>query len=401
MRLRPLLLWSAILATLAGGFYLLFKPQAIEVELVEVRRDQFKRVVADEGRTRVKNRYLVSAPVSGRLARPAVKVGDHVNAGDTLLTLLPHDPALLDRRTSASLTAHAEAARAALERARADSARARAAETLARSEALRAAGLAGRGFVSESARENAELTLREREQARIAAEHAETAAGFELRAALAALQRAGAAARSQSEEAWVVLSPITGQVLRLVQESEQAVSAGAPLVELGDIRQLEVVVDVLSAEAAGVRPGQSARLTLTRGAPPLEGQVRRVEPVAHTRVSALGIDEQRVPVLIDLPAEMDVAPGDGWRVDAAIVVDARADVLVLPAGALIRERGRWRVFVATGDTARVRSVSIGGLTSGQAWITDGLTAGDQVVLHPPDGLVDGSPIRVRQKNVVR
>jgi len=397
MRIQTLLIGSAAGLLVGAGIYLALKPQAIEVELVEVRPGRFERVVEDEGRTRVKERYLVSAPVSGRLARPAVKVGDLVQAGDPLLTILPHDPTLLDRRTSASLAARAEAARATLDRARAESARARAAETLARSEAQRAAGLAGRGFVSESARENAELTLREREQARISAEHAETVAGFELRAAVATLQRAGTGQRGQAEEAWRITAPSSGQILRLVQESEQPVSAGMPLVEIGNIAQLEVVVDVLSAEASAIEPGQTVRLTLTRSLPPLLGQVRRIEPVAHTRVSALGIDEQRVPVLIDLPVNMDLKPGDGWRVDASIVIETRPDVLVLPAGALARERGRWKVFVAAGDTVRVQPVSLGGLNSREAWITDGLKAGDRVVMHPPDGLKSGSPIRVRQR----
>jgi len=362
-----------------------------------VIQTESRRSVEDEGRTRVKDRYLVSAPVSGRLARPTLRVGDAVHASEVLLTILPQDPALIDRRTSASLAARADAARAALAQARAEAARARAAKTLARSEAARAADLARRGFVSESTRENAELTLREREQARVAAEHAESVAGFELSAASAALQRAGvgSGAAGRPEEAWLATAPVDGLVLKFLHDSEQPVLAGEPLLELGDLRSLEVVVDVLSTEASGIQPGQPVRLTLTRRAAPLIGQVRRIEPVAHTRVSALGIDEQRVPVLIDLPADTDPAPGGGWRVDAAIIVETHEAVPVLPAGALIRERGRWQVFVEQRGRVSVRPVTVGGLNPRDAWISGGLAKGDQVVMHPPDGLREGSPVRAR------
>lgn len=399
VRYRTLMLTMAALALISAGLYAALRPQPIEVDLTPVRIDRFERTVEDEGRTRVKDRYLVSAPVSGRLARPTWRVGDAVRVGEVLLTILPQDPALIDRRSSASLAARAEVARAALARARAEAARARAAETLAGSEASRAADLARRGFVSESNRESAELTLREREQARVAAEHAESAAGFELSAALAALQRAGLASgtASRPEEAWLVTAPVDGLVLKLLHDSEQPVLAGEPLIELGDLRSLEVVVDVLSTEASGIQAGQPVRLTLARRAAPLIGQVRRVEPVAHTKVSALGIDEQRVPVLIDLPGDPDPAPGDGWRVDAAIIVETHEAVPVLPVGALIRERGRWQVFVEQRGRVTVRPVTVGGLNPRDAWVSAGLAKDDRVVMHPPDGLRDGSPVRARPR----
>ena len=380
-----------------AGLWAALRPQAIEVEVVAVRRDRFERVIEDEGRTRVRDRYVLSAPVSGRLLRPSVKVGDSVAAGEPLFTILPQDPTLLDRRTSAALGARADAARAALARARAEAARARTAETLARSEAQRTAGLAGRGFMSDAARENAELTLREREQARVAADHAESVASFELNAASAALQRSGAQPGSR-EEVWRIASPSSGQILRLMHDSEQAVVAGAALAEIGDIAHLEVVVEVLSAEAAEIRPGQIARLSLARGETALEGRVRRIEPVANTRVSALGIDEQRVPVLIDLPPTGSLMPGDGWRVDATIVVNSLADVLVVPVGVLVRQRGRWQVFVSDGRTARARTVTLGAINAREAWIREGVSAGESLIIHPPDAVLDGGSIQVRRKS---
>ena len=397
MRQRTVGLGILVLALLGGGLWAALRPQPLEVDVVAAQRARFERTVEDEGRTRVRDRYVLSAPVSGRLLRPVVKVGDHVDPGEPLFTLLPQDPTLIDRRTSAALSARADAARAALARAHAEAARARTAETLARSDAQRTAGLAGRGFISDAARESAELTLREREQARIAADHAESVAGFELIAATAALQRAGGARPGSPEEAWRIASPIRGQILRLMHDSEQPVVAGAALAEIGDIHHLEVVVDVLSAEAAEIRPGQLARLSLTRGEPPLEGRVRRVEPVANTRVSALGIDEQRVPVLIDLPPTGDLMPGDGWRVDASIVVESLTDVMVVPAGVLVRQRGRWQIFVSDGSFARARTVVLGGINARLAWIREGLSAGETLVIHPPDELVDGGPIRLRRK----
>lgn len=397
MRQRTVGLGILVLALLGGGLWAALRPQPLEVDVVAAQRTRFERTVEDEGRTRVRDRYVLSAPVSGRLLRPVVKVGDHVDPGEPLFTLLPQDPTLIDRRTSAALSARADAARAALARAHAEAARARTAETLARSDAQRTAGLAGRGFISDAARESAELTLREREQARIAADHAESVAGFELIAATAALQRAGGARPGSPEEAWRIASPIRGQILRLMHDSEQPVVAGAALAEIGDIHHLEVVVDVLSAEAAEIRPGQLARLSLTRGEPPLEGRVRRVEPVANTRVSALGIDEQRVPVLIDLPPTGDLMPGDGWRVDASIVVESLTDVMVVPAGVLVRQRGRWQVFVSDGSVARARTVVLGGINARLAWLREGLSAGETLVIHPPDELVDGGPIRLRRK----
>lgn len=397
IRTRMILIATAGLALTGAALYAALAPRTVEVDLVKARTARFERTVEEEGRTRVRDRFTVSAPVGGRLARPSLRVGDRVHAGEPILTLLPQDPTLIDRRTSASLQARAQAARATLERAKAESARARAAETLARSEASRAAGLAARGFISEATRENAELSLRESEQARIAAGHAETSAGFELNAALAALQRSARKPPSAvAEEAWTLPAPIDGQVLRLIVESEQTVGAGTPLVEIGDLGALEVIVDVLSAEAAAIRTGQAARLTLAAGAPVLTGRVRSVEPVARTKVSALGIDEQRVAVLIDLPSDLDPTPGDGWRVDASIIVDTRDDVTIVPVGALMRERGRWQVFVERGGQARLRSITLGGLNPRDAWIAAGLSPGDSVVLHPPDGLRDGSPIRPRR-----
>lgn len=397
MRQRTVWLGILALALLGGGLWAALRPQPLEVDAVPASRARFERTVDDEGRTRVRDRYVLSAPVSGRLLRPLVKVGDSVTPGEPLFTLLPQDPTLIDRRTGAALAARADAARAALARAHAEAARARTAETLARSDAQRTAGLAGRGFISDAARESAELTLREREQARIAADHAESVASFELIAATAALQRAGGTRRGSPEEVWRIASPTTGQLLRLMHDSEQPVAAGAPLAEIGDINHLEVVVDVLSAEAAEVRPGQLARLSLARGEPPLEGRVRRVEPVANTRISALGIDEQRVPVLIDLPPTGQLMPGDGWRVDASIVVQSLTDVLVVPAGVLVRQRGRWQVFVIEGSVARARTVTLGGINARAAWIRDGVSAGENLVLHPPDALVDGGPVRLRRK----
>jgi HlyD family secretion protein len=396
------LIVGLIAVALAGAALAAFlMPRKLEVDIATARQGTFERTVTEEGKTRVRDRFVVSAPVAGRLVRPNIKVGDSVEAGQVLLMLMPQDPALIDRRTRTALRARALAAQASLARAQAESRRADTAVTLARSEADRAYDLANRGFVSEAARENAQWTLREHEQAQLASQHAENVAAYELRAAVAALEAAGATTLGKDEDVWAITSPVKGKVLRIIQESELTVLAGSPLIELGDTRALEVVVDVLSSEAGAIQPGQLARLAYSSGEQPAEGRVRSIEPVARTRVSALGIDEQRVAVLIDLPESLPAAPGDGWRVEASIVVESRTQALMIPVGSLMRDSTGWKVFIVDHDRARLRRVELAGRNSREAWVRDGLSSTDAVVVHPADELRDGGTVRGRRGSAAR
>ncbi len=403
MKQRTLIVIAIGLALAAAALVWALRPRALDVELHTVARADFERVVEDEGRTRVRDRFSLTAPVAGRIERPALRVGDRVTAGQSLLRLRPQDPALLDRRTVSSLREKAGAAEAALHRSQAEFSRTQTAEALARSELERARELAGRGFISSAALESAQLALREKEQARVAASEAEELAGFELNAARVALQQAfgpgnesaGVKPAPRQEEVWILRSPVAGWVLKLPQESETFVTAGTLLVEIGDLEALEVVVEVLTQELTTIEPGMPARLSLSSTAPPEAGRVRRIEPVARTRVSALGIDEQRVSVLIDFSSRLAVRPGDGWRVETAIITLMREDVIVLPIGAMMRDDQGWAVFVEQGGRARLRRVELSGRNPKWAWIERGVDPGERIVVHPPDALVDGGAIHPR------
>jgi HlyD family secretion protein len=254
--------------------------------------------------------------------------------------------------------------------------------------------LSKEGFVSPTAREQAELALRTAERAVDAARFGEDAARYELaqaRAALAQYETGAPGAR------WEVPSPVDGAVLKVVQESESAVALGAPLVELADARRLEAVVDVLSQEAVAIRPGMPARLELGQGVPPLPARVRLVEPAAFTKVSALGVEEQRVNVVIDFAAPLDAVQtiGDGFRVEAHIVVHREESALKVPLGALFREGDGWAAFVVDGERVRKRAVKLARRNSGEAMLESGLDAGERVVVYPSDALTDGARISGR------
>jgi HlyD family secretion protein len=369
------------------------RPRPVLVEAGAVARGAFEQVVADDGRTRTRDRYTVSAPLAGRVERITLKAGDAVERGAVVAVLQPADPAFLDARTVLVLQERAAAAAAQQQRARADLGRAGAQRDQARADYERQDRLAREGFVSPTVREQAQLALQSAERAWEAARFAEDAAGHDLAQARAAL------ARSKSGEAggaWQVTSPVRGSVLRVVQESEAVVSAGAPLVEIADARSLEAVVDVLSQESVLIRPGMPARLDLGSGVAPLAARVRLVEPAAFTKVSALGIEEQRVNVVLDFTDPLDRVPtlGDGYRVDAQIVTARIEDAVKVPVGALFRDGEGWAVFAIENGRAVKRAVKAPRRNALEALVEQGLAPGERVVVYPPDGLKDGSRVAV-------
>ena len=382
----------AALALLAGWA---LRPQAVAVETAEAVRGAFEQTVSDDGKTRVRERYVVSAPLAGRLERIALRAGDAVEKGQVLALLTPTAPAFLDARTSRELQGRIGAVQALLARARAETLKYAAQRDQAQADLERQARLAKEGFVSETAREQAGLALRTAERTLDAARYAEEAARHELeqaRAALALYQSGEAGAK------WQVTSPVKGAVLKVVQESEGAVALGAPLIELADPKGLEAVVDVLSQEAVGIRPGMPARIELGQGVAPLAARVRLVEPAAFTKISALGVEEQRVNVVLDFAAPLENLQtiGDGFRVEAHVVVFRQDNALKAPVGALFRDGAGWAVFTVDGARARKRAVKAQRRNGIEAMVEDGLQPGERVVVYPSDALKDGARVSVRR-----
>ncbi|MBB4211668.1 HlyD family secretion protein [Rhodothalassium salexigens DSM 2132] len=391
------LIYGAGAALLLALLALALRPVPHIVDLAEVTRGDLAATVAEEGETRVREVYTVSAPVAGRLLRVRFDVGDPVTAGETVLARIrPTDPAFLDRRTEAEITAEIEAARASLALAEADVARAEAERDFAASELKRGQELAEKGNISTASLDRARMASHTAEASVRTAKAAVAVARSELSRAQAALAQPGEA--EEGAECCIVqlVSPATGRVLRLLQESEAVVIAGQGIIEVGDPRDLEVVADLLSTDAVRVRAG--APVTIEGwGGERLRGRVRRVEPFGFTKVSALGVEEQRVNAIIDFvgPREAWQTLGHGYRVDVAIEVWRGRDVVSVPGPALFREGNDWAVFVARAGRARLRRVEAGRFGPDRVQIVSGLDPGERVVMHPGPSIEDGAPIKPR------
>jgi HlyD family secretion protein len=365
----------------------MLRPKVLDVDAGVVRRGAMRVTVDQEGRTRVRDRFVVTAPVSGRLRRIALDEGDTVSEGQVLLRLAPLP---IDESTRQQAEARLTAARAIEHEASIRLADARAAETNARRAADRREVVFAAGGISQEERDAAALAWESRRNERSAAEARSRAAAADVASVRAVLLSLGGGTGAEVD----VRAPIAGTVLRIPEPSERVVAAGTPLLELGDPRRIEIVTDVLSADAVRIHVGDEASVAEWGGEAELAARVRAIEPSAFTRVSALGVDEQRVNVVLAL---VDPPPmlRDGFRVEARIVVWQRPDVVMTPSSALFQRDGEWAVFVATDRRARLRSVSIGQRTSAEVEITRGLVPGDTVILFPSDELADG--VRVRAK----
>jgi HlyD family secretion protein len=389
--LRRTLVALAILAA-AGGTFLAFRPGPLLVETAQVTRGRFAAVVEEDGRTRVRDRYVVSAPVAGRVLRLGVRPGDTVGRGDPVALILAAPSALLSPRARREAEERVGAAEAMLQQAGALVERATGQQVQAEAEAARVRALHARGAAPLQQLERAELAERTAARDMIAAERRRHAAEHELEQARALLT--ATEATENGPERQEIRAPVAGHVLRVLQESEAVVAAGAPLLELGDPADLEVVVDVLTTEAVGIAPGAPVAIERWGGPAPLQGRVRRVEPGAFTRVSALGVEEQRVWVVIDLvgPREGWAALGDGFRVDARITVEAMEDAVLVPVSALFRRGGGWAVFVVQDGAARERRVEVARRAARSAMVADGLAPSETVILFPPSALRDGARV---------
>jgi len=370
-----------------------FWPQPTEVEVGAVSRGHFERAVQEDGKTRLRERYVVSTPLTGRVQRLSLKEGDVVARDVVLATLWPVTPGLLDERARQEQNERIGAMEAAVRRANANVERARAALDQAVADLKRSETLAQQGFVSptqnDTGRLNVRLRQKELESAQLEA-HASRHELEQARIAIRTFSQGGSTQRS-----WAIKSPIAGKVLKVNQQSEGLVQAGTPLLELGDPGDLEVVVDLLTEDAAQVRPGTPATLANWGGPQLLQARVRLVEPAAFTKISALGVEEQRVNVVLDIlsPREQWRTLGDGYKADVRIVVQTEKDALKVPVSALFPSGARAALYTVEGGRARLREVEVLARNGSEAWIKSELPPGTEVILFPPSSLKDGERVR--------
>jgi HlyD family secretion protein len=370
-------------------------PAPLVVEIATVTRGPFEQTVDEQAKTRIRDHYLVSAPLAGELDRITLREGDDVVAGGVIAHLRPALPVLLDARTELELRRRVEAARAAKERADARVRQAEVGLAQSRLEAERSSKLAESKLIAAAKLEADELAFqmsaRELESARADAHVAQ----HDIDIAMAALMRARDAGHGRNATDWPLLAPIDGRVLRIHQRSGGAVGVGTPLAELGEPGNLEVVVELLTTEAPQVHAGATVRLDNWGGAVPLMARVRRIEPWAFTKISALGVEEQRVNVLMDIVTDRArwSSLGEGYRLDAHIRVYANADALRVPTGALFRTGDQWHVYAVTPDgRAREVAVTVGHRNERFAEILSGVKPSDKVILYPSDAVRDGARV---------
>jgi HlyD family secretion protein len=370
------------------------------VDLVTVATRPLVVSVDEEGKTRVRDTYTVSAPVMGRVHRTKLEAGDPVVAGQTVVAEIePSDPALLDERSRAEAEADLAAAEADHSLAEAELEEALAELEFAEAELARARRLAKTDTISEREVDQAELGFKTRRAAVGTAR-----AGLRVREQAIARARARLTspawtmARTEACDCVVETAPVSGRVLRILQESEAVVESGTPLLEIGDPEDLEVVVDMLSTEAVRVRPGQRTVIEGWGGVDPLGGEVVRIEPYGFTKMSALGVEGQRVNVIVALTSERTAwqALGHGFRVDVHVVVWESEAALTVPVTALFRHQAGWAVFVEEAGSARLRRVEIGHRAGLVTEVTAGLAAGDRVIASPSERIADGVAVVGRE-----
>ena len=388
--------WGIGLVAVAVVLAVALWPQTVAVDSAEVIRATMTVTIDEEGETRIRRRFVVSAPLSGRLQRIELEPGDRVVRGKTIVASVQAvAPPLLDARSRAEAVAARDSAQASVGGARAEAQRAVNALNMARRNLDREHELDKGGLTTRQAVEQRETDVR-------AAEEAVRAANFAVGTATSEMQRAEARLQPDRLDAGgrvlSVVSPIDGVVLRRLRESAAVVPAGEPLMEIGDPQDLEIVSDLLSTDAVQVTPGAAVRLEQWGGDRTLQARVRRVEPSGFMKISALGVEEQRVNVLIDFDDAAGAAAtlGDGYRAEVRIVIWQADDVVQVPTSALFRHRDDWAVYVMTpDDRVRLTPVTIGHRNAQMAEAISGVSPGDRVVAHPPDTLSDGARARAR------
>ena len=389
-------IFLAVIALLiAAGLFYGFRPQPIAVDLGAATRGPLRVTVEQEGRTRVIDHYVISAPVAAYAQRIELEVGDGVQRGAALVRLEPLRAEVLDPRQRAAAEAGVAAAKAAVSAAEQNAEAAKASADLAQKELERIRKLRADGHVTQDAEDRAAAEA-ERSGAQLrSAQFAADTARYDMEAARTALRYA--AEPAAAKEPIIVRAPVAGRVLRIPRKSEGVVTAGQALMEIGDPRALEVEVDVLSADAVRLHPGTRVEFERWGGEGKLEGKVRVVEPVGFTKVSALGVEEQRVWVIVDFtsPAAQWQQLGDGYRVEASFILWEEDNVLQVPASALFRDGAGWALFAVQQGKAVKREVRVGQRNGLSAQILSGINEGDRVIVHPDDQVRDGVRVAAR------
>lgn len=371
-------------------------PRPVLVDLATVERGSFAITVDDDGETRIRERYRITAPVTGKLLRLTLHAGDSVQRGATeLVQILPQDPALLDARTVAESEARLAAMEAAIEESQSSLASAESNVRLAEEVFQRAAALHKTRSIATSEFEEAEHANRAAQANLRSAKFRSLVRNYERDMAKAALLKISNFSENPPDVPFKIVSPIDGAVLRVFQEDSSFVNAGTPILEIGDPRDLELQIDVLSNYAVAIKPGAEVTIEHWGGSKPLHAKVRVVEPSAFLKVSALGVEEKRVRVLADFVEPWEERPtlGDGFRIEARIVLqETDVESLYVPAGAVFQQSGKYYVFRSQSGKARKVNVEIGESNGRQTEIRSGLELGDQIILHPPDSLREGTSI---------
>lgn len=379
------ILYGALVVALAVLLAFALRPDAIRVETATVAAGPLQVTVDEDGETRVHDRFLIAAPVAGRVKRIELRDGDALTANQPVAEILPLP---LSAREREEQTARIAAAQAALRAVQSNAQRARAEHEQKRRDRARTDDLVKNGFLSPQAAEQARVAEDAAAKDEQAAQARVREADADLQAARAALLALDAAKRGASI---TLRSPVAGSVLRINDRSERVVAAGTALMTVGDPSKLEVVVDVLSQDAVKIRPGMPVRIEGWGGGKTLRGRVRTVEPFGFTKISALGVEEQRVNVVADFVDPPGVL-GDGYRVEARFVIWSADSVLKIPVSALFRDGDTWNVFVVEGGRARARAVDVGQRSDREAQIRSGLREGEIVVRHPSNALKDGARV---------
>jgi len=399
--MNNLVLWrrriflAAIAMVIAVGLFYGFRPQPVAIDLGTASRGPLRVTVEQEGKTRVVDRYVISAPVAAYAQRIDFDVGDTVERNEAVVRLEPLPAEVLDPRQHAAAVARVAAAKAGVSAAQQNAEAAKADADFAQKELQRIRKLRADGHVGQDAEDRAAAQA-ERSAAQLrSAQFAVDTARYEMQAAQTALRYA--AQPAASKEPIVVRTPVAGAVLKIPRKSEGVVAAGQALIEIGDPRALEVEVDVLSADAVRIHPGTKVEFERWGGEGNLEGKVRNVEPVGFTKVSALGVEEQRVWVIVNFtsPAEKWQRLGDGYRVEASFILWEGDNVLQVPASALFRDSEKWALFVIQNGRAVKRDVQVGQRNGLHAQILSGINENDRVIVHPDDQVHDGVRVATR------
>ena len=391
---------GAALALLAWAF----APRPVEVEVATVVQGHFETTIEEDGKTRLRDRYVVSAPLAGLLARIALREGDSVEAGAVVATLTPALSPLLDERTVREQQVRVEITQAQVQRVIARVEGAKVALLQARNDLQRSEQLARQGFVSPTKLDTDRLGVAAAQKDLDAAGEERHVADHEVEQARAALMAVRSSDRVGGRH-FALRAPIAGRVLRVAQTSETVVALGTPLVELGNTHGMEVVAELLTSDALQAWPGSRVQIERWGGEGALQGRVRLVEPAAFTKVSALGVEEQRVKVLIDIsnPQEQWRALGDGFRVGVRIVTREVDNAVKVPVSAVFpvpagggTAQGGMAVFKVDKGRARMTIVKVGARNGADAWVQGGLEAGATVIVYPPAAVKDGARIGVRK-----